>query len=318
MTEMKNQFLEDVKKGFESTPKFLSSKYFYDEVGDNLFVEIMNMPEYYLFNAEHEIFKLQSKALIEGFNLDKETYFELIEFGAGDGTKTKELLKELDAQDYQFDYLPIDISQHALNNLGNSLQQELPNVSVKPKQGEYFEVLEALKNSNHPKVILFLGSNIGNLNDDEAHNFLYRLGSNIKSDDKLLLGVDLIKPVEIVLPAYNDKTQITAKFNLNLLTRINRELGAEFILEQFQHKPEYTEEEGIAKSFLVSKKDQNVFIKSLNKTVSFQEGEKIHTEISRKYNSDIINSILNKTDFEVKQKYIDSNNQFADFILNKQ
>jgi len=314
---MKNQFLTDVTKGLSSEPKFLSSKYFYDKIGDELFVEIMNLPEYYLFRAEHEIFKQQSQQIIEGLKIQKGKYFELIELGAGNGTKTKELLKELISQGFDFDYLPIDISQHALNDLETSLNNELPKLNVKTQQGEYFEVLESIKDSNYPKIILFLGSNIGNLDDQEAHDFLYRLGGSLKTNDKIFLGVDLIKPVNVVLPAYNDSTQITAQFNLNILTRINRELDADFNLNFFEHKPEYTEEEGIAKSFLVSTTNQFVNIGASKKVIHFKAGEKIHTEISRKYNTNIINSILEETDLKILDEFRDSKNQFSNFILNK-
>lgn len=314
---MNTQFLQDVDKGLNSTPKYLSSRYFYDEIGDKLFVEIMNMPEYYLTNAEYEIFSEQTNQLIQALGVQQETYFELIELGAGDGTKTKELLKALLAQQYHFDYLPVDISQHALDDLEVSLRKELPQLSVKPQQGDYFEVLESIKNTNHPKVVLFLGSNMGNLHDDEAHDFLYGLGANLKTNDKLLLGLDLIKPEEIVVPAYDDPNKITSKFNLNLLHRINKELDAEFDTELFEHRPEYTEEEGIAKSFLVSTAQQTVAIGAINQEISFQKGEKIHTEISRKYNDKILSNILRKTDFVITEKLTDSRNYFADYILKR-
>lgn len=314
---MNNEFSKDVDKGLSNTPKSLSSKYFYDETGDELFVQIMNMPEYYLTKAEHEIFKQQSDQIIEKLQLKKDTYFELIELGAGDGTKTKELLKKLSKHNYQFDYLPIDISKHALEGLENSLKTELPDVSVKPQQGDYFGVLSEIKTSPYPKVILFLGSNLGNLLDREANEFMTRLAANLSVGDKVCLGVDAIKSAEVVLPAYNDKTKITAKFNLNLLARINRELDANFDLRHFEHRPEYTEEEGVARSYLVSKKTQSVTIKSINKTIEFSEGERIHTEISRKYNDDVIKQILNHTDLEVIDKLTDTRNYFTDFILDK-
>lgn len=314
---MINQFKEDVNKGLSSSPKFLSSRYFYDKIGDKLFVDIMNMPEYYLTDAEHEIFTEQSAEIIKALELNSSEYFELIELGAGDGTKTKELLKELVLGGFKFDYMPIDISQNALDNLEQSLNDEIPEVSVSCKQGDYFRVLDSIKHSNHPKVVLFLGSNMGNLLDKEANEFLYRLGASLNTDDKLLLGVDLIKSEDIVLPAYDDENGITAKFNLNLLHRINKELQANFDLNAFEHQPEYTEEEGIAKSFLVSTTQQKVEIKTIGKTFQFEKGEKIHTEISRKYNSAILEKILLKTDFEITGKLTDSRNYFTDFILRK-
>ena len=314
---MNKQFLEDVKIGLSSQPKFLSSRYFYDKVGDKLFVDIMNMPEYYLTDAEHEILKQQSEAIIVDLNLQKNTFFELIELGAGDGTKTKELLNILLADGYNFEYIPIDISQNALDNLEQCLHIEIPHLKVKTQQGDYFKILASLKDSHHPKVVLFLGSNMGNLLDHEAQAFIYHLGENLNANDKLFLGVDLIKSEEIVLPAYNDAANITANFNLNILERINREFDADFNTELFEHKPEYTEKEGIAKSYLVSTVEQEIEVKALNKTFTFLEGEKIHTEISRKYNDTVINNILQGTDFKVIAKRTDSKNLFADYILNR-
>ena len=249
--------------------------------------------------------------------LKSDSYFELIELGAGDGLKTKKLLSALDNQQFKFDYLPIDISANALNLLKEDLSEVLPNVSVKTQAGDYFEVLASLKESNKPKVILFLGSNIGNMTDERAAKFIYNLGANLKPGDKLLLGVDLIKSEDIVLPAYNDNKGITAKFNLNLLHRINNELGGDFNLENFKHQPEYNEEEGIAKSFIVSTTQQTVHIKSIGASYHFEAGEKIHTEISRKYNDALIEQIIAETDFKLDTKIMDSKAYFADYILTR-
>ncbi len=314
---MMEQFKRDVSKGLNSEPKRLPSKYFYDKIGDELFVQIMNMPEYYLTRSEFEIFSKQTQNLIDSFEIRKDAYFELIELGAGDGMKTKELLKELVSQNYNFSYLPIDISQNALNQLKGSLTCEIPGLNVEPKQGDYFEVLSSFKDSNYKKVILFLGSNIGNLSDELAHEFISQLGTKLTSNDMLLLGVDLIKSRDIVLPAYNDSTGITSRFNLNLLQRINNELGGNFNLSQFTHLAKFTEEEGVAKSFLVSSVDQFVEIKSIGETFHFQKGERIHTEISRKYNDQIIAEILKETRFTLESKISDSKEYFADYILKR-
>ncbi len=314
---MNNTFKNKVHEGLSSTPKTLPSKYFYDKKGDALFVEIMNLPEYYLTRSELDIFQNKTQELIEAFGVQPDSYFELIELGAGDGTKTKELLRELDQENYNFDYFPIDISSNALKLLKQELNSQIPNINVQTQQGDYFEVLASLKNSKQPKVVLFLGSNIGNLNDDLASKFVYKLGVNLQAGDKILLGVDLIKAQDIVLPAYNDKQGITAKFNLNLLDRINNELGGNFDLNNFEHQPEYTEEEGIAKSFIVSTANQTVKIEATENTYIFTKGEKIQTEISRKYNDQLIEKIISNTDFSLETKILDSNAYFADYILTR-
>ncbi len=310
-------FKKEVKKGLDTIPKTLPSKYFYNKIGDALFVEIMNLPEYYLTRSELDIFQYKTQDIINALQLNINTHFELIELGAGDGLKTKKLLSALNKQLFKFDYLPIDISINALNLLKRDLSKTLPTVSVKTQQGDYFEVLESLKHSNNPKVILFLGSNIGNMDDKMAAQFIYNLGANLNPKDKLLLGVDLIKSKEIVLPAYNDTKGITAKFNLNLLHRINEELNADFNLEQFEHQPEYNEDEGIAKSYIVSTIKQTVTINALKTSYNFEAGEKIHTEISRKYNDILIEKLIVNTDFTLDNKILDSKAYFADYILTR-
>lgn len=314
---MKDTFINEVHEGLSSSPKTLPSKYFYDKKGDAFFVEIMNLPEYYLTRSELDIFQNKTKDLIKSIEVQPDTYFELIELGAGDGTKTKELLKILDQENYNFDYFPIDISSNALDLLKQDLNSEIPNLKVRTQQGDYFKILASLKDSRHPKVILFLGSNIGNMNDEMASKFIYNLGSNLQAGDKILLGVDLIKSQDIVLPAYNDSQGITAKFNMNLLDRINTELGGNFELNYFEHQPKYTEDEGIAKSFIVSTCNQTVAIEATGNSYEFTEGEKIHTEISRKYNDQLIEKIIKNTDFSLHTKILDSKAYFADYILKR-
>lgn len=314
---MNKQFAIDVDEGLSQLNKTLPSKYFYDQKGDELFMQIMALPEYYLTRAEHEIFTEQTQALIDALGVHPDQYFELIELGAGDGSKTKHLLKALLDQGYQFDYLPIDISGYVLELLASNLLAELPTLSLKAQQGDYFEILRNLKQSRVPKVMLFLGSNIGNMTDAEAADFIYDLGGNLAAGDKMLLGADLIKSTDIVLPAYDDAQGVTKAFNMNLLHRINNELGADFAIEQFDHVAEYTEAEGIAKSFIVSQLAQQVHIAAVNKTYHFAAGEKIHVEVSRKYSQQVLESILETTDFTISCLLTDSKGYFADFVLHR-
>lgn len=314
---MIEQFKRDVDQGLTKTPKSVPSKYFYDKTGDALFVKIMNMPEYYPTKAEFEIFRNQSQDMIASLALKPKSFFELIELGAGDGTKTKELLYALLDGNFDFEYLPIDISSSSLDQLESSLSEEFPSLSVKKKHGDYFNVLETLKENHHPKVILFLGSNIGNLSDDMSTEFIYHIGANLKPGDKLILGVDLIKSEKLVIPAYDDPQGITRDFNLNLLSRMNNELGGDFDLSTFEHLAEYTSDEGIARSFLVSRVSQEIPIESIGKSFKFEKGERMQTEISRKYNDAILENILKKTDFEIVNKLTDSREYFADYILHR-
>ncbi|MFB9053818.1 L-histidine N(alpha)-methyltransferase [Formosa undariae] len=311
------QFKTDIENGLQENPKTIPSMYFYDKKGDALFQEIMNLPEYYLTRSELDIFKNKTDQLIKAMDLQADSYFELIELGAGDGLKTKELLKSLDTNNFKFDYFPIDISSNALDLLEKDLNEVLPNVSVKTKQGDYFKVLDALKMSKKPKIILFLGSNIGNMTDDLASAFISKLGANLAPGDKLLLGVDLIKSKDIVLPAYDDSKGVTAAFNINVLERINTQLDANFDLSQFKHSPEYNEKEGIAISFIESKSDQTVAVKAIGKSFHFEKGEKIQTEVSRKYNDVLISKIILNTDFKLDTKIMDNKAYFADYILTR-
>jgi L-histidine N-alpha-methyltransferase len=314
---MNKQFSTDVTEGLTNNPKSLPSKYFYDAIGDDLFVQIMNMPEYYLTNCEMEIFKDKTDDLISNLGVQLSQGFDLIELGAGDGTKTVHLLAKLVEQGYDFNYHPVDISQHALEGLENSLKAAVPGINLTQQQGDYFDILSKLNQTKRQKVILFLGSNIGNFVDDKAKAFLKTADSFMQAGDRLLIGTDLIKTKDIVLPAYSDSQGITAAFNLNLLDRINEEFEGDFDRSQFKHLATYEESEGIARSYIVSKVNQTVYFKSLNLTVDFQEGEKIHTEISRKYNEKILTDIISETELNISSKIMDSKGFFADFILKK-
>ncbi|WP_255347722.1 L-histidine N(alpha)-methyltransferase [Flavobacterium sp. ACAM 123] len=157
INSMIDELKKEVDEGLSNEEKSLPSKYFYDKTGDALFIKIMGLPEYYVTRSELEIFKTHSDKIIEALQLKPDTYFDLIELGAGDGLKTKELLRELNRGNYRLDYMPIDISQNALDNLEADLNNELPSLSINKKQGDYFEILESLKENKHPKVILFLG-----------------------------------------------------------------------------------------------------------------------------------------------------------------
>lgn len=314
MSETKNKiFIQDVDEGLSESPKRLLSKYFYDEKGDELFVKIMNMPEYYLTDAEFEILSKQGEDIIDAFDIGQRK-LELIELGAGDGTKTIQLLKKLEGK-LNFTYMPIDISQHALDTLEQRLAKETPDVKVQTLQGDYFSVLNDIVSRDGMKVVLFLGSNLGNMLDVNANRFIKQLAERLKSKDKILLGVDLKKDADIILPAYNDAAGITRDFNLNLLARINRELGGNFNISQFEHKPVYNEEAGQAESYIMSTADQDVTIEATGKTYHFDEGERIHMEISRKYDEATVNHVIEDTGLSIKEIFTDSRGYFADFLL---
>lgn len=314
---MTKQFANDVAHGLRGEPKTLPSKYFYDKKGDALFMQIMDLPEYYLTRAEMEIFTHQTEGLIDAIDQKKNRHFELVELGAGDGQKTVHLLRGLLAAGYDFTYVPVDISPNVLEHLEKRLLEQLPDLKVESQAGDYFQSLEALHKTDVPRVILYLGSNLGNLTDDKSKVFMTRLSASLQQGDRLVLGVDKIKPQSIVLPAYNDSAGVTSAFNLNLLTRINAELGGSFDLSAFRHAPDYSETEGIATSYLESLKDQTVKIDALDEEFEFSKGEKLKVEISRKYDLDVIGRIIEKVPFEIETVMSDSKGYFLDVVMRR-
>ena len=310
-------FLRDVIEGLSADRKTLSSKYFYDEIGDALFQQIMDLPEYYLTKSELEVFTTYKGDLLELFAAGGKA-FDLIEFGAGDGMKTKVLLSEFLEKKADFRYLPVDISGNALEGLEQSLGREMPGLEVVPYRGEYFEALGSIPADDHrKKVVLFLGSNIGNFTGAAAGEFIQGISERLNPGDGVLVGLDLKKDPRIILDAYNDAQGVTRAFNLNLLQRINRELGADFMLDQFDHYPLYDPETGEARSYLVSKKEQTVRFKGRPEVLRFAKGEVIHTEISKKYSVPEIESLTGHAGLKPERWLYDCRHFYVDVYFSK-
>lgn len=306
---------EDVYEGLQTFPKKLSSNFFYDEKGDRLFQQIMQLPEYYLTRCEYEIFLKEKSAICHLFDPLK-TGFDLIELGAGDGQKTKVLLKTLVDEGYNFRYKPIDISQNALDGLKAAIESEIPEVTIEPEQGTYFDILKKLATySNRKKVIMVLGSNMGNLPHYMALRFMQNIKSAMNPQDILLLGLDLKKDPQVILNAYNDATGVTAAFNKNILQRINTEMNADFNTDNFTHWETYDPETGTAKSYLVAKQAHQVTINTLGITVNFAAWETIHTEISQKYDHDAVKWLAEQAGLTIHSHFTDSKNYFADYLF---
>ncbi|MFO7720538.1 MAG: L-histidine N(alpha)-methyltransferase [Gillisia sp.] len=315
-TRFSSAFEEDVYKGLTSNPRYLLSKYIYDKKGDKLFQDIMNLPEYYLTNCEFEILRKHTAEIAEKFTGHQG--FDLIELGAGDGKKTKLLLQYLVDQNLDFNYLPVDISLNVLEELEKSLKSEIPKVPIKIQQGTYFETLEKLSMFNtRKKVILVLGSNIGNLLHENAIDFLKHIQEAMSTEDMLFIGFDQKKHPQKILDAYNDASGVTEAFNKNLLVRINAELGGDFNPDQFLHWETYNPETGTAKSFLVSKIDQDVHIKGLDLKIHFDPWQTIHTEISQKYDDAVVEWLAEKAGLSVTDYFMDENNYYKNYIFRK-
>lgn len=304
------QFYQDVVKGLTGTPKYLQSKYFYDAAGDALFQQIMRTPEYYLTRCEMEILSAQTVAIADALGA---TPFSLVELGAGDASKSFYLLEELHRRNPEQAYFPIDISENIITQLQNTLPVKLPGLQVQGLRGEYIDMLETVNYlSARRKVVMFMGGSIGNFTPEEAVKFCRRLREQMKPGDLLLIGFDLRKQPQLILDAYNDKRGITRDFNLNLLTRINRELGADFDINQFHHFPTYDPLTGACKSYLVSSADQQVQLGE--HLIRFKKDEPIFMEISQKYSVEETRQLANAAGFRPAQYFFDGRRWFTDVL----
>ncbi|WPU94791.1 L-histidine N(alpha)-methyltransferase [Mucilaginibacter sabulilitoris] len=309
-------FYQDVVNGLTSEPKQLQSKYFYDKEGDRLFQQIMNCSEYYPFQCELEIFSQQTEMLANVIAKAGATA-DLIELGAGDCTKTRYLLAELVKMDTDFTYLPIDISENIIDFLNAQLPLDIPGLKVNGITGDYLQMLgRAADHSDNKKVVLFLGSNIGNMSPGEAAEFCMNLRQHLKPGDLVIIGVDLKKKPATILAAYNDKAGITKEFNLNLLRRINRELGANFEITQFEHYPVYDPDTGGCKSYLISLKKQQVMIPCVDGStwINFEENEPMFMEISQKYSIKEIEELGRNAQFRPVANFFDNKGWFMDTV----
>ncbi|WP_205504400.1 L-histidine N(alpha)-methyltransferase [Rufibacter psychrotolerans] len=309
-----NSLAQDVMQGLSQSPKKLSSKFFYDAKGSQLFQQIMQLPEYYLTKLEHQILDRQRKEILFAFGT--QTPFQLVDLGAGDAYKTKLLLAELVATQAQVQYVPVDISEDQLNLLLEDLHHRWPHLPVTALAAEYFQGLEWLNlHLRQRKLVLFLGSNIGNFDLPEAKEFLCTLRQSLHPHDALLVGLDLRKDPEKMRRAYADAAGVTSAFNLNLLHRINKELKANFDLDQFQHFAEYDPLEGTMRSFLISKTAQEVTIEALDQTFQFEAWEAIHTENSYKFSLRQVEEMARDCGFQVQDVFTDTSHGFADVLL---
>ena len=311
--ELSNRaFALDVLIGLSEQPKKMSSKYFYDDEGSRLFQQIMDLPEYYLTNCEYEIFQTHGAEIARQMGDEP---FNLVELGAGDGKKTAVLLDAFVKSGLKFDYVPIDISEGAMKELVDSMRQKFPKMGMNGLVAEYFEALKWISRfSDRKNLVLFLGSNLGNFPKTDARVFLRSLWNCLNGGDSVMIGFDLKKDIEKMLRAYDDSAGVTAAFNLNLLTRINRELGANFNREKFRSNSTYNVFSGAIESYLVSLEAQTVSIEAIGQTFSFKAWEPIHTEYSYKYLETDILELAGKTGYAIAKQYYDLEKSFVDSV----
>ena len=305
------EFAEDVKLGLSAKSKYLKPKYFYDHRGSELFEEICRQPEYYLTRTEASILRTYSPTIAYLQCYDS---IAIIELGSGSSSKTRILIQTfLGTKQKSIYYYPIDISHSILQNTVKILSNEFHNIQIVGLAADFLEGIDkanqliSYKNISAKKIIVFLGSSVGNFEHKEAVSFLKPLVDRMNEYDLLLVGFDLHKGEKILNAAYNDSAGITAKFNMNILTRINRELGGEFDLTLFKHCAFYNKDKRRIEMHLVSTYKQHVHIREIDKTVDFERGESIHTENSYKYTLKQIGALAKRCNLKVRKHFTDPN-----------
>ncbi len=298
---------EDVLQGLSASPKWLPPKLFYDAAGSLLFEQITELPEYYLTRTERAIFQSYAKEIVEqaGSNLT------LIELGAGSASKTTLLIQAMSQRQLQVDFYPVDVSPEALQGATTSLNGSFPRLHVRPIVADYSQGILQLASLSGRKLVLFIGSTIGNFAPQEALEFLQRTHKSLQPGDALLLGFDMVKSSSLLHAAYNDAQRVTARFNQNLLVRINRELGGSFVVDQFRHVAFWNKRESRIEMHLESLQEQNVWIEQLEKSFHFVEGETIHTENSYKFTANSIANLLQQSGFSQEKTWTDDQGWFS-------
>lgn len=312
-TKIEKTFAEDVSASLNRDSKFISPKYFYDKKGSELFEQICSLPEYYPTRTEIEILKkIQSE--LEQY-LDES--FRLVELGSGSSVKTRLILDVFNKIQDRIEYFPIDISE-ILTESSELLQKDYEDLHITGIVDTYEGGLEFIEKYDEKKnLIIFLGSSYGNFTPNAGKIFLKKINSVMKKDDLFLIGLDLVKNKNTLEKAYDDSQGVTAKFNLNVLSRINDELDADFDLENFKHVAKYNEKDQRIEMYLQSLVNQSVIISKLNLSLKMTQGELIHTEHSHKYTVPQIEEIMNETGFEIKETWMDEKENYSLSLVSK-
>jgi dimethylhistidine N-methyltransferase len=302
------EFAHDVADGLTATPKRLACRYFYDREGSRLFEAICELPEYYLTRAEAAILHDHAHEIADCFPGD----VTVVELGSGNAIKTQLLLDALLRAHRRVRYVPIDICRPVLEESSKALVEMFPGLEIVAVAAEYHEGLQRLESeSTRPKLILWLGSNIGNFDRTEAATFLRRIRDTLEPSDRMLVGFDLRKDRTVLEAAYDDAAGVTAAFNLNLLVRINRELEGDFDLGRFRHRAIYDADLGRIEMYLVSTRSQRVTIGRLGLQVAFKAGETIHTENSYKYSLEEMDEVSKEAGLHAERSWQDAEGQFS-------
>lgn len=302
-------FARDVSAGLSASPKRLDCRYFYDADGSRLFEAICRLPEYYLTRAEQEILLTRTTEILATCPPN----LTLVELGSGSASKTRVLIEALLQRQGRLRYVPVDISRSALEQSSRALLHDYDTLQIVAIAAEYQDGLQQLSSViEGPRLILWLGSNVGNFERAAASEFLRQIRRWMMPSDRLLVGIDLRKSRAVLEAAYDDAQGVTAQFNLNLLARINRELGGHFDLQGFRHRATYDEQAGCVQMYLESVREQTVLIDRLGLTVCFSAGEAIHTENSYKYSFAEIERLAEAAGLRLEGQWLDTQQQFSE------
>lgn len=299
-------FAQDVANGFAAPQKWLPPKYFYDERGSQLYEQICDLPEYYPYRAERDIFIAYAAEIHAEIGR-----LALVEFGSGSATKTRHLLAAYEQAGQPFVYCPVDISPAMLRETADRLLGAYRHITVHAMHADFAgrpDVVGTLPLER--KALAFFGSSLGNFTRVESAEFLRRAAAIMGPEDVFLLGIDLKKSPDILVPAYDDAQGVTAAFNLNVLHRINRELGGQFDVRTFEHVALYNDEQGRIEMHLRSRQAQRVPIGSIEQVVSFAAGETIHTENSCKYSVDEVRALGHQANLDLRRTWFDPQRYF--------
>ena len=312
-TKIEKSFAEEISYSLNQNSKFINPKFFYDKKGSDLFESICLLPEYYPTRTEISILKNLEHDLLS--YLDKN--INLVELGSGASVKTRLILDIFTKLQNKTEYFPIDISE-ILTESSEQLLKDYDTLHITGIIDTYEGALEFLKTYDDKKnLILFLGSSFGNFTPNDGKLFLEKIFSTMKSGDLFLIGLDLVKDKDILEAAYDDSQGITAKFNLNVLSRINDELDADFDIKNFSHYSIYNESDQRIEMNLKSLVTQSVIIGKSNLSLNLEKDELIHTEYSHKYNLSQIKELLSTVGFEIKNIWLDEKKFFSLTLLTK-
>ena len=310
----KPDFARDVRTGLAATRKWLPPRWFYDALGSSLFDTICFLPEYYVMRTESEVLTSHQREIAAAFGAN----VRLVELGSGAARKTRILLDALTERQPDLEYVPVDIDASILERSAQDLLGDYARLRVTAVCSDFTTPsvpMESLPRHAGRTVVLFLGSTIGNLEPDRAADMLRDLHSALQPGDALLLGADLRKSRAVLEPAYDDSLGVTAAFNLNVLARINRELGGHFDLKSFRHHAFYDAKLGRIEMHLVSTSSQTVPIDALGVEIAFSAGESIHTESSYKHDDTTLAALALASGFRIEKKWTDARGWFADVLM---